>query len=178
MRKLFLFLYYYFAYYLPATNGPGLGHRLRARKIRRFLCRRIFRVAGENINVEKSAFFGEGSKIEIGNNSGIGVDCWLQGEVIIGNNVMMGPEVLIFTQNHQFARIDIPMIKQGHMSPRPVIIGDDVWIGARCILLPGVTIGKGAVLGAGAVVTKNVPDWAIVGGNPAKIIRYRDQSHE
>jgi maltose O-acetyltransferase len=178
MRKLYLLLYYYFAYYLPATNGPGWGHRLRARKIRRFICSRIFMKCGKDINVEKGANFGDGTEIEIGCNSGIGVNCMLQGQVKIGNDVMMGPEVLIFTQNHQFNRIDIPMNKQGHMPSEPVVIGNDVWIGQRCIILPGVTIGNGTILAAGAVVTKDVPDWAIVGGNPGKIIRYRNENQQ
>lgn len=173
-RNFFLILYYYFAYYLPATNGPGWGHRLRARKIRRIICSRIFKTCGKNINVEKGAVFGNGSGIEIGDNSGIGVNAMLQGNVKIGKDVMMGPDVLIFTQNHRFDRTDIPMRGRGHMPSDPVVIGNDVWIGQRCIILPGVTIGNGAILGADAVVTKDVPDWAVVGGNPAKIIRYRN----
>ncbi len=63
---------------------------------------------------------------------------------------------------------------QGVKSCEPVIIGDDVWIGTRVIILPGKKIGTGAILGAGAVITKDVPDYAIVGGNPAKIIKYRN----
>ena len=72
-------------------------------------------------------------------------------------------------------RIDIPMGEQGDKEPTPLHIAGDVWIGARVIVLPGCRrIGHGAVIGAGAVVTKDVPDWAIVVGNPAKVIRYRD----
>lgn len=85
---------------------------------------------------------------------------------------MMGPEVTILTHTHNIERTDIPMRQQGTIV-KEVIIGNDVWIGMRSIIMPGVKIGNGAVIGAGAVVTKDVPDNAIVGGVPSKIIRYR-----
>ncbi len=86
---------------------------------------------------------------------------------------MMGPDVVILTQNHKFDRLDIPMLDQGFKDEQPVTICDDVWIGARVIILPGVTVGKGAIIAAGAVVTKDVPEYAIVGGNPARVIKMR-----
>ena len=88
---------------------------------------------------------------------------------------MMGPHCTIYIRNHAFDRLDIPMCEQGFQSEKPIVIGNDVWIGGHVIILPGVQIGNGAIVGAGAVVTKNVPDYAIVGGNPARIIRYRNQ---
>lgn len=97
----------------------------------------------------------------------------VQNGTIIGKNVMMGPFCLIYTFNHQTARTDIPMIQQGYTAIKPVVIEDDVWIGARVTILGGVTVGKGSVLAAGAVVTKNVPEYSIVGGNPARILRKR-----
>ena len=87
----------------------------------------------------------------------------------------MGPEVVIWTTNHRFDRIDIPIMQQGNRPSAPVWIGDDVWIGTRVIILPGVKVGNHAVIGAGAVVAKDVPPWAVVAGNPAEIIRYRSQ---
>lgn len=89
---------------------------------------------------------------------------------------MMGPDVVIMTNSHNFDRIDIPMNAQGSAVPQRVRIGNDVWIGTRVIILPGVTIGNGVIIGAGAVVTKNIPDMAIVGGCPAKIIRFRNKN--
>ncbi len=86
---------------------------------------------------------------------------------------MMGPEVLIYTQNHDFSRTDITMDQQGWADEKPVVIEDDVWIGSRVIILPGVTIGKGSVIGASAVVTKSVPPYSVVAGNPAKIVKTR-----
>ena len=97
----------------------------------------------------------------------------LNGTVVIGDNVMMGPEVVVYSRNHQFVRTDIPMNQQGFQEERTVRIGDDVWIGGRVTLLPGVTIGTGAVIGTGSVVTRDVPPWAVVAGNPARILRSR-----
>ncbi len=86
---------------------------------------------------------------------------------------MMGPDVLIYTTNHEFRNKDIPMQQQGYQPERPVSIGNDVWIGARVIILPGVTIGDGCVIGAGAVVTKDVPAYSVCAGNPAKVVKER-----
>lgn len=91
---------------------------------------------------------------------------------------MMGPDVHIYARSHAFSRTDIPMIEQGNQNDKPVSIGNDVWIAARVIILPGVSIGNGVILAAGAVITKNVPDYAIVAGNPAKIIRYRKEDKD
>lgn len=110
--------------------------------------------------------------IFIGSGSGLGINCSVHGPLKIGDNVMMGPNVTILTHTHIIDRTDIPMGQQG-MRIAEVVIGNDVWIGMRVIIMPGIKIGDGAVIGAGAVVTKDVPDFAIVGGVPAKIIKYR-----
>jgi maltose O-acetyltransferase len=86
---------------------------------------------------------------------------------------MMGPDVVIHTRNHRHDRIDIPMCQQGFGEMKPVIIEDDVWLGERVIILPGVTIGKGSIIGAGAVVAKNVPPYSIAVGNPALVVKKR-----
>ena len=85
----------------------------------------------------------------------------------------MGPECKIYTINHRFNDIDKPMRLQGFQEERPVFIGDDVWIGGKVIILPGVHIGNHCIIGAGSVVTKDVPEWEIVAGNPARIKKYR-----
>lgn len=85
----------------------------------------------------------------------------------------MGAECIVYTKNHAFSNLDTPMMYQGYLETKPVYIEDDVWIGGRVIILPGRRIGKGAIVGAGSVVTKDVPDYAIVGGNPAKVLKYR-----
>ena len=77
------------------------------------------------------------------------------------------------TSSHNVESTFLPMNQQGSLPKQKVIIGDDVWIGTRVIILPGVRVGTGSIIGAGAVVTKDVPDYAIVGGVPAKIIKFR-----
>lgn len=94
------------------------------------------------------------------------------GVITIGALCAVGPGTVIRAANHRFDRRDIPILEQGHV-PGRVIIGDDVWLGANCVVTPDVTIGRGAVVGAGAVVTHDVPEYAIVAGVPAKIIGYR-----
>jgi maltose O-acetyltransferase len=155
-----------FAAYLPDSRISKL-----AKKIRGFLANCIMKQKSKNINIDRKASFG--MNVRVGNNSGIGAYSKIQNGTTIGENVMMGPECHIYTINHIFKRIEIPMITQGLNTVDPVYISDDVWIGARVIILPGVTVEKGAIIGAGAVVTKDVPEYAVVGGNPAKVIRLR-----
>ena len=97
--------------------------------------------------------------------------------LLLGNNVMMGPEVVIYTSGHKHDRIDIPMMEQGSSETQPVIIGNDVWIGRRAIIMPGVTIGDGVIVGAGAVVTKNIEPYMVAVGVPAKAIKSRLDNH-
>ena len=85
----------------------------------------------------------------------------------------MGTDVTIITRNHRFDRTDIPMMEQGFEEERPVYIGNDVWIGDRALILPGVHIGDGSIIAAGAVVTKDVPPYSIAAGVPARKIRDR-----
>jgi maltose O-acetyltransferase len=98
----------------------------------------------------------------------------------IGNDVLIAPNVAIMRGQKIFSRTDIPMIEQGGSGEASVVkpsqiarIQDDVWIGRNAIIMEGLEIGKGAIIGAGAVVTKSVPPYAIVGGVPAKIIKFR-----
>ena len=140
----------------------------------RAFCGKLFLMkCGKNVNIQKNTRFSH--KCTIGDNSGIGENSILYGPVYIGDDVMMGPEIIIYTQNHEFSSLDKPMRLQGYQDVKPVIIGNDVWIGGRVIILPGVQIGNGAVIGAGAVVTKNVPQYAVVAGNPASVKKYRNR---
>lgn len=109
----------------------------------------------------------------IGCNSGVGRGCEINNGVTIGDNVMMGPDVLIYTQNHCTSDPKVPMRTQGMNQIMPVIIEDDVWIGARVCILPGVVIGKGSVIGACAVVSKSIPPFSVAVGNPAKVVKSR-----
>lgn len=95
-------------------------------------------------------------------------------EVTIGKNVLIGPHCQIITVTHPVD--DQEMRTGGWEIARPVVIGDRVWLGAGVIVLPGVTIGEDAIVGAGSVVTKDLPARSIAVGNPAKVIRYQDPS--
>lgn len=143
-----------------------------SKKVRAFCGNLILEHCGKNVNIEKGAQFS--SAISLGDNSGIGVYAQISSDVIIGKDVMMGPYCLIYTSNHRMDKLDQPMWKQGFTIPKAVIIEDDVWIGARVTILPGVHIGKGSVLGAGSVITADVPPYAVVGGNPARVLKYRN----
>ncbi len=109
-----------------------------------------------------------GEKVAINNNF------WANalGGIKIGNNVLIGPSVIIHSANHNFKKIDIPIRDQGH-ELREVIIEDDVWVAARVTILPGVRVGKGSIITAGSVVTKDVAPYSIVTGVPAKLIKKR-----
>jgi len=166
-------LYFGLARHLPNSFGFlsfGLTNPFRAT-----LCRFIFKKCGKNIIVERGAYFGY--DIEIGDYSGIGINAHLDGaaSIIIGNHVMIGPDVVIVTANHKHDDITRPMMGQG-FERAPVIIEDDVWIGWRAIILPGVRIGRSSIIGAGAVVAKDVPPFSIVVGNPARVVKKRDGS--
>ena len=169
-KELALVFYYLFARYLPTQPVPGYKF---AYWIRRILVKNIFIKCGEDIIVKSNCYFGRGEGIKVGARSQLGQNSRIGPYTIIGDDVVMGPDVVIMTTSHKFERLDVPINKQGHLKIRPVIIGNDVWIGTRALILPGVTIGDQAILGAGTVVTKDVPPRAIVAGNPARIIRYR-----
>lgn len=170
IRKLLSRLVYEaIAKHLPASTSFAGGG---IRRFRALIVRGFISSCGKNVNIERGAKIS--SSLRIGDRSGIGVDCVCAGSVTIGNDVMMAPECVILTRNHAFDRIDIPMGEQGVQQEKPVFIGNDVWIGRRVIILPGVHIGNGVIIGAGAVVTKDVPDYAVVAGNPARIIKYRN----
>lgn len=109
--------------------------------------------------------------IEAGNNFYVNSGCHFLGEITFGSNVMIGPKTIIWGRDHGMS-LEKPMKQQEHVKA-PIIIGNDVWIGAGVIILKGVKVGDGTVIGAGSVVTKDVPQNAIIVGNPAKIIRFR-----
>lgn len=143
-------------------------------KLRRMVLKRLIR------NLDESTTFSTNVKllcpqnIELGKNVGIAnsvnLDC--RGSVKIGNDTIIGFETVILTSTHKHQDKTIPIKNQG-MYKKPISIGDDVWVGARSMIMPGVTINNGAIIGANSVVTKDVPPNAIVGGIPAKVIKYR-----
>ena len=168
---LFLVLYYGIFRHFPVSFSR-CGGRI-SRSLRRWCCSHIFEYCGQNVNIEKGAYFGRGDKIRIDDNSGLGINSVILNGSIIGKNVMMGPNCYIHSRNHRFDRIDIPMCFQGFSEDKPVIIGDDVWIGQNVTVMVGRTIAKGSIIAANSVLTKDFPEYSIVGGNPARLIRKR-----
>lgn len=152
---------------LPKSTFPG-GRFYKA--VRYILAKRMLKKCGEKVTIENQCYIGSGRNIELGDYSGIGQRCYLQGNITIGKYVMMAPEVVILTENHKFNDTSKPMKFQGNQKEEAVVIEDDVWIGTRVIILPGVRIGKGSIIGAGSIVTKDVEPYSIVAGNPAELI--------
>lgn len=158
-------------YYLPGSSFPIFG--IIFKKLRYYCCRKIFAYCGKNVNIERGAFFASGSELQIGDYSGLGYYCHVPGNIIIGNYVMMGPNCHILGSNHTFDDLNTPMMFQGNSERKQTIIEDDVWIGRDVLMTPGRKIQKGSIIGAGCVLTKNFPEYSIVGGNPSKLIRSR-----
>jgi acetyltransferase-like isoleucine patch superfamily enzyme len=143
-------------------------------------------IIGDNVSIGRNSIIectgvirelGEGLKI--GNNVGISPNAFIavRGSVEIGDNTIFGPGVSIHAENHNFHHITIPIRLQG-ATRKGIKIGQDCWIGSKAIILDGVTIGNGVIVAAGAVVNKDVPDYAIVGGVPARVLKYRGEVHE
>ncbi len=173
---------------------PGRVGRL----MRRVYFKAVFKKSGSNLSISNNVEISCPRNIKVGNNvsflSGgvlracdraelsigdffsangnvrIIADCG--GRIVIGNNIMIGPNTVIRSSNHIFSRLDIPMNTQGHTAG-DILIGNDVWIAANVVILPNVKIGAHSIVAAGAVVNKDVPEYAIVAGVPAKVIATR-----
>ena len=143
---------------MPKYPIPGYKF---AYRFRYFLCKHIFEFIGKNVLIKRNAYFGDGSKIRIGNNSQIGI------------NSIMDNDVIIYTSSHEYKELGIPINQQGEKPHRPVIIGNNVWIGARCIILPGVSIGDNVIIGANTVVTKDVPMNSVFCGSAGSVVKMR-----
>ena len=167
-RKLGALLYYGLARHLPPSWS---GIRLGQTALRRLCGRLMLASCGSRVNIESGARFSD--RVTLGDRSGIGINAKIYGTCHIGRDVMMGSDVTVITRNHRSDRTDIPMMDQGFEEERPVFIGDDVWIGDRVTILPGVHVGRGCILAAGAVVTRDLPDFAVAAGVPARILRLR-----
>jgi maltose O-acetyltransferase len=158
------------ARHLPWSPRPGGAA---SRRIRGRLARLMLDECGEDVNVEHGAWFGSGRGIRLGDRSDIGMDALVIGPLHIGRDVMMGPRCILLASSHAFGSVDVPMNRQGFLDDRPIVIEDDVWVGAGSIVLPGVRIGTGSIVGAGSVVTRDVPPRTVVAGNPARAVRSR-----
>lgn len=169
---------------LYRVNEELVEELLRARKLQRLfnstteeqaeyrvqLLKQLFGSTGEDIHIEPTFRCDYGSNISVGNHFFANFDCVILDvcPVTIGNNVMLGPQVGIYTPIHPLdAGVRSTLVEAG----RPIEIGDDVWIGGHAVINGGVTIGSGTVIGSGSVVTKSIPSGVLAVGNPCRVLR-------
>lgn len=134
-------------------------------------------VIGDDVIISRNCVIqGKTGPVAIGNHTDLGCNAILSSGagIYIGNSVLIAGNCYIGGGRYISDRLDIPMMEQGLYSKGPVVIGDDVWLGAGAIVLDGVKVGKGCIIGAGAVVTKDLPDYAIAIGVPAKVLKIRE----
>lgn len=138
-------------------------------------------IIGENFSLGENCFIycqdpENNSSLRIGSrvalNNGVTINSDFGGRIEIGNNVIIGPDVIIRAANHNYSDPEKYIRDQGHISGK-IIIEDDVWLGARVVVVPDVRIGKGSVVGAGSVVTRDIPSYSVAVGVPAKVIKQR-----
>ncbi len=148
------------------------------RFIKSFVILKCYRVK----NVNRTCYLAWGSKISndlvMGAYGYIGPGAEIPRFVKMSNYVMIGKDLLITGNDHVFNVVKKPVIFSGRPKPKLTIIEDDVWIGSRVTIIAGVTIGRGAIIAAGSVVTRNVEAYSIVGGVPSKVIRMRFSADE
>lgn len=163
--------FYCLLYYIATVAGYGSTHYSNfisplsfvSNKKRKFLGKRlVFRSFG-SINGD----------FRCGNDVRFGYGCHLYGSIEMGSYIMVSANCLLSGGGHGTRMGDGPMIFQKCPARQKIVIEDDIWIGGNSVILPGVRIKRGAVVGAGSVVTKDVPENAVVGGNPARILKYR-----
>lgn len=134
---------------------------------------KLFRNSGTGLVVEPPFFCDYGSNITLGDNVYFNVNCVVLDVtyVKIGSNVLFAPNVQIYTATHP---VDSRIRAKGLENAKPITIGSDIWIGGSAVILPGVSIGDKSVIGAGSVVTKDIPPNVLAAGNPCRIIRELD----
>ncbi len=149
-----------------------IGRLLEYVKMRRL--RRGIREIGDDFRVNHGVIIKGRRGLRLGNHVHFNDHVWInaRGGVTFGDNVQVGCYVIIHSANHCYRDKELLITQQGH-DEKPVTIGSDVWIGARAVILPGVSLGEGVVVGAGSVVTKDVEPYHVVVGNPAKTMRVR-----
>jgi len=136
---------------------------------RELIIQQLFGTVGEGVTIEHNFHCDLGYNIHVGRNFYAGYNCTIldMASVTIGDDCMLGPNVGIYTAGHNIA----PSNRNKTGYGIPITIGNNVWIGGSCVILPGVTIGDHSIVAAGSVVTKEVPPNTIVAGNPAKVLR-------
>ncbi|WP_282124243.1 acyltransferase [Algibacter mikhailovii] len=154
----------------PFVHKKGRGACIRKRTRLDVVPWRKFNL-GECSTIEDFTAINNGvGDVIIGDRTRIGLSNTLIGPITIGDDVRLAQNVVLSGLNHNYEAVDSPIHAQG-VSTKPIVINDESWIGANVVIVPGVTIGKHAIIAAGSVVTKNVPSYAVAAGNPAKVIK-------
>lgn len=163
-RKLNESLFIFFRY-TPGSIGLG---------IRYCLVKNLAKKCGEDVLIFPGVFLTYLEQMVLGSNISIheGANIGAGGGLSIGNDVMISQGTSILTQEHDYIQTEIPM-RNAKLIPRSVHIGNDVWIGAHSIITAGVSVADGSVIGAGSVVTKDIPPYAVAYGVPARVAKYR-----
>lgn len=164
----------YIGYALYSCLGGLLPHGTTkqfklSNAIRKLCGKLMFDYTGKNVNIGRKIRFSK--QVSLGSNSSIGDNAYISGELQIGDNVMIAPKCSFIAIEHEFDK-DNPCVHVGNVGKK-ICIKDNAWIGYGAIILAGVTVGEGGVVGAGAVVTKDVEPYSVVGGVPAKKIKMR-----
>lgn len=170
-KTICLLLYYGLAQYLPDSYSKVFGKPSNA--IRVALCKRIFKKCGNIRTINRKVNFGSGANVVMGDASGIGARTRIPNDTIIGSHSILGRDSFILEANHRYDRLDLPINDQGSLPRKQTIIEDDVWIGLHTLMTPGRIIRKGTVVGMGTVLTKDFPEYSVVGGNPSRLIKSR-----
>ena len=142
----------------------------------RFIAPNAISIEG-TVGIGRNAFFSaEGGSISVGDNTSfnanVHINASVGGKICIGKWCLLGPNVVMRTADHKYDKPELFIRQQGHRVG-DICVEDDVWIGANAVILGDVRIGRGAIVGAGSVVTRNVPSMSIVAGVPAKVIKFR-----
>ncbi|WP_027189368.1 acyltransferase [Paucidesulfovibrio longus] len=147
-----------------------------AARLRGRLYSRFCKAAGRNLTIHDGVTIKHPGGITFGDNVTLNTGCFLGGGggLTIGSDVMIGAGSKIVTSAHTHDKTDIPMREQG-LEWKPVHVEDDVWFGFDVVVLPGVRIGRGSILGAASVVTRDVPPYSVVAGNPGRVLRQRTE---
>lgn len=162
--------------FLLATIGswmPNYRHPFGkvGNSLRVHFAKQICSKVGRKCLIERGASFNEGAVLE--DFSSVGVNCFVDSAVTIKGHNMMGPDVKIFSRNHFYNETNHCF--EGYTKQKKVIVGEYSWIGARALIMPGVTIGNHVIIGGGAVVTKNIPDGVLAAGNPCVVKKVIDK---
>lgn len=162
--------YYFFAYHLPENQwiGGALWNALRV-----FFARPLLRECGKDIHIDRHVNFGQGNLLTLKDHSGVGAYAKLIGDITFERWAATSFDIFVTAYGRKMDRTDIHIVYQGKVPDEPVVLGEGTVLFASVIILPGVHTGEGCVIGAAAVVTRDVPPYCVVAGNPARVVKWR-----